>query len=401
MKILVLCTYPIGNPVHGGQLRVRNMVDTYLRAGHEVQVVGVLGSDQYPPEEGFVKFPGHEALVSVYPEPFLMEDYAISKLFAESQMWFERLVAKVSITPDVIEVVQPWLFGFCQRYVVQAGIRPAIVYSSQNVESSLKERIVRSYSGEKRALAVADSIHATEIATISGADGVICVSQSDLDWTRQYSDKPMLLAPNGVRPWAISDEGTSVAKKIVGENQYAIYCASAHPPNMTGFFEMFGGGFGSLAPDQSLVIAGGAGYAIAGDVRVHQSAKLAERVVVAGIVSQPCLEGLLDLAHCIVLPLTQGGGTNLKTAEALWSGRYVLATTVAMRGFEDFLGAPGVFVADDPSEFKKGLRHVMALAPLQLSEADRNKRKRVLWDECLSLLPSFVEQIEKEKNINE
>jgi hypothetical protein len=32
------------------------------------------------------------------------------------------------------------------------------------------------------------------------------------------------------------------------------------------------------------------------------------------------LEGLLDGAQCIVLPLTQGGGTNLKTAEALWSG---------------------------------------------------------------------------------
>ena len=42
---------------------------------------------------------------------------------------------------------------------------------------------------------------------------------------------------------------------------------------MTGFFEMFGGGFGSLAPDQSLVIAGAAGYVIASDVRLHQSAK--------------------------------------------------------------------------------------------------------------------------------
>jgi hypothetical protein len=376
------------------------MVDTYLRAGHEVQVVGVLGSDQYPPEEGFVKFPGHEALVSVYPEPFLMEDYAISKLFAESQIWFERLAAKVSIVPDVIEVVQPWLFGFCQRYVVQACIQPAIVYSSQNVESSLKERIVRSYSREKRALAVADSIHTAEVAAISGSDGVICVSQTDLDWSRQHSDKSMLLAPNGVKPWAVSDEGNTAAKTIVGGKQFSIYCASAHPPNMTGFFEMFGGGFGSLMPDQSLLIVGGAGPAIAGDVRVHQSAKLAERIVVAGIVSQSCLEGLLDLAHCVVLPLTQGGGTNLKTAEALWSGRYVLATTVAMRGFEDFLGAQGVFVADDPSDFKRALRHVMALAPLQLSDADCNKRKRVLWDESLSLLPSFIEQIEKEKNIN-
>ena len=36
-------------------------------------------------------------------------------------------------------------------------------------------------------------------------------------------------------------------------------------------------------------------------------------------------------AHALILPITQGGGTNLKTAEALWSGRRVVATPQAMR----------------------------------------------------------------------
>jgi glycosyltransferase involved in cell wall biosynthesis len=395
MKILVLCTYPIQNPAHGGQFRVRNMVDTYRRAGHEVQVVGVLGSDQYPPEDGFVEFPGQQVLSSVYSDPSLMEDYAISKLFADSQGWFERLAAKIKITPDVIEIVQPWLFGFCKRYMAQAGIRPAIVYSSQNIEFYLKEQIVRSYCGENFALIAADSIRSAELEVISGADAIVCVSQSDVEWTRQVSDKPILLAPNGVKPWKTSADGMEAAKAIVGERRFALYCASGHPPNVTGFFEILGGGFGSLTPDQSLVIAGGAGYAIAGDARVHQSAKLAERILVAGIISQPCLEGLLEMAHCIVLPLTQGGGTNLKTAEALWSGKYVIGTTVAMRGFEDFIGQNGVFVANDSSDFKRTLRQVMSLEPLQLSTTDREKRKRVLWDECLIALPSFAEKIEK------
>lgn len=395
MKILVLCTYPIQNPAHGGQLRVRNTVDTYRRAGHEVQVVGVLGSDQYPAEEGFVEFPGHEALVSVYPDNFLMEDYAISKLFSESTVWFERLASKIRISPDVIEVVQPWLFGFCKRYVSQTGIRPAIVYSSQNIEFSLKEKIVSSYSVEKREPGVAELIRATELAAISGADGIVCVSQNDLEWTSQVSDKPIVLAPNGVKPWKASEEGFETARGIVGEKRFALYCASAHPPNVTGFFEIFGGGFGSLTSDQSLVVAGGAGYAIAGDPHVHLSAKLAERIVVAGIVSQPCLEGLLEMAHCILLPLTEGGGTNLKTAEALWSGKYVVATTVAMRGFEDFIGQHGIFIADDSSQFKRTLRHVMSLEPLKMSDADREMRKRVLWDECLRALPSFADKIEK------
>lgn len=187
---------------------------------------------------------------------------------------------------------------------------------------------------------------------------------------------------------------------IIDSYAYALYCASAHPPNMTGFFDIFGGGFGSLKPDEKLIVAGGAGWAIAGDVRIHQSPKLAEKVVVAGLVSQSCLDGLLDGAHCIVLPLTQGGGTNLKTAEALWSGKYIVATTVAMRGFEDFIDDSAVFVADDPSEFKRNLRHVMGLEPLQLTPADCDKRKRVLWNECLKALPAFVERIAMETITN-
>ena len=155
---------------------------------------------------------------------------------------------------------------------------------------------------------------------------------------------------------------------------------------MTGFFELFGGGFGSLKPDEKLVVAGGASYAIAGDPRVHRSAKLAERTTVAGMVSQACLEGLLDQASCIVLPITQGGGTNLKTAEALWSGKHIVATTVAMRGFERFMQAPGLHLADDPASFKQALRRAMSAEPITLSKEEVSARQSVLWQSCLSPL---------------
>jgi glycosyltransferase involved in cell wall biosynthesis len=207
------------------------------------------------------------------------------------------------------------------------------------------------------------------------------------------------LAPNGVKPWQLTEDGRKESVTITNGYMYALYCASAHPPNMTGFFNMFSGGFGSLKPDEKLVVAGGAGPAIAGDVRVHQSAKLAERVVVAGLVSQSCLEGLLDGANCIVLPLTQGGGTNLKTAEALWSGKYVVATTVAMRGFERFVGAHGVFIADDPIAFKRTLRQVMGLPPLTLSPVDVEARRTVLWDCCLKPLSGLLASLAAEARV--
>ncbi|MFN5745923.1 MAG: glycosyltransferase [Methylococcaceae bacterium] len=397
MKILILCTYPIEEPTHGGQLRVRNIVDAYRSAGHDVQVAGVLGSEQYPKEEGFISFPGYETLASIYPDPFLMEDYAIGKLMVGDAEWFKKISEKIKITPDVIEVVQPWLSLFCERYISENGINPVVIYSSQNVEFILKEKIVSSYLGEVCGAKAREEILGCELAAIEMADAIIGVSKDDVTWLRQITNKPILLSPNGVRPWQASAQGVKSAKDIVQNKHYALYCASAHPPNVTGFFELFGGGFGSLNPDQAMVIAGAVGYWIAGDQRLHQSAKLAERIVVAGKVSQPCLEGLLEMAHTIVLPITQGGGTNLKTAEALWSGKYVVATTVAMRGFEEFIGDQGVFVANDASEFKKTIRHVMAMDPLQISDANREKRKRVLWADCLKDLPTFAERLLKEK----
>ena len=105
---------------------------------------------------------------------------------------------------------------------------------------------------------------------------------------------------------------------------------------------------------------------------------------------EQCLQGLLEIAHTVGLPITHGGGTNLKTAEALWAGKHVVATTTAFRGFESFRTSPGVLVADEPSKFLAALRTTMAQAPNNLPRAEREKRKSVLWTETLKPLISLV-----------
>lgn len=390
MNILVLCTYPIQSPTHGGQIRVRNIVDTYRAAGHTVQVAGVLGSDNYPAEPGFVRFPGAHHLAKYIPNPFLMEDYAISQLFCFDDVFYTKLAGLIKDKPDLVHIEQPWLFPFAKRYFTENPRSVKIVYGQHNVEWRLKQSILSSYLGEDAAQRGADLIKGVELQAISGADVIVCVSENDALWLRSQTDSPIVLAPNGVNSWTVSTNGVCTATSITGGYRYALYCASAHPPNMTGFFDLLGGGFGSLKPDEKLVIAGGAGWSIAGDERVHSSPKLAEKIVVAGVVSQPCLEGLLDAAHCIILPLTQGGGTNLKTAEALWSGKHIVATAVAMRGFESFIGASGVHLADDPISFKQVLRDVMSSPPLCLSKDEIEMRKVVLWESCLAPLHGMI-----------
>jgi glycosyltransferase involved in cell wall biosynthesis len=399
MNIIVLCTYPIKNPKHGGQLRVHSIVNRYRTAGHHVEVVGVLGSATYEDEPGFLEFPGMSRLATVIPNPFLMEDYAIGRLFVDDYRAYESLAASIRAKPDLVHVEQPWLFAFAHKYTKEYAPAAKIVYGSQNVEWRLKQDIVASYLSADIAQQDADLVKDIELAAIFGADAVICVSESDASWMRSLTKNPVVVASNGVRAWQSTVEGRKEAVTVARGFRYALYCASAHLPNITGFFEMLGGGFGSLKPDERLIVAGAAGYAIAGDVRVHHSAKLSERLVVAGVVSQPCLEGLLDGANCIVLPLTQGGGTNLKTAEALWAGKHIVATTVAMRGFERFIGARGVHLADDSATFKRALRVAMESEPLRLSEQEIDERRSVLWENCLDSLTVLIDNLTGKANV--
>jgi glycosyltransferase involved in cell wall biosynthesis len=64
------------------------------------------------------------------------------------------------------------------------------------------------------------------------------------------------------------------------------------------------------------------------------------------------LSRLINGCHVILLPIAYGGGTNLKTAEALTSGRPIVASQQAFRGFNKYTGEKLVSVVDRSLEFK-------------------------------------------------
>jgi len=330
-----------------------------------------------------------------------MEDYCIGELFYKNDIFYNKLKRKIDLNADIVQFEHPWLYRFIKRVMEEESWHPKLIYSSHNIEYKLKNDILKNYRTDNEAEIDSKLIYDLEIEAINNADGIICVSESDLNYINSHNHKNTILARNGVSDWIKNENQNNLAKIISKESKFALYCASGHPPNIAGFFNMFGGGFGSLTPDQNLIIAGGAGNAIAGNQKVHESAKLAEKIITAGIVPQETLWGLLNMAHCIVLPLTQGGGTNLKTAEALWSGKYILATSIAMRGFESFISEPGVFIEDDPANFKRTLRDIMGKTSLTLTEDNIKKRSSVLWKECLSGLPLFIEKLQRLENNND
>ena len=391
MKILTLSTYPIAMPRHGGQHRLRNIVDAYKAAGHQTQSIGVLGSITYPSEQGFLPSPTGSEMARHIANPFLMEDWAIGKIASVDDHFFSSLCAQIVEIPDLIHVEQPWLFAFAQRYVAERAGKPVkLLYGSQNIEHVLKRRIVGTYLGKSSAEECERLVLQCELEAVDGADMIGAVSTDDAAWLQKHTSCEVFVAANGVRDRPTTQEGIREANLVKGHFKNALYCASAHPPNVVGFFEMFGRGVGCLSPDQRLVVAGSAGPNIKSDARFSRAPGLAKHYLDVGEVSEECLQGLLHTAHVIVLPITQGGGTNLKTAEALWAGRRVVATPIAMRGFEHFEASPGVTVCAEALDFRHAIRAAMAEPPLELTNEDHLARRSLLWESTLMPLVNHV-----------
>lgn len=393
MKIVCLSTYPVSQPRHGGQQRLANIVQAYRDRGHDVRLAGVLGAAVYAPEAGFLPFPGEGRLSAYLDSPFLMEDWCIGRWAAGDDGGYAALAEQVGPAPDLLHVEQPWLFGFARRYALAQARRPRVVYGSQNQEHRLKAEIVTRFLGDTRARAAAERVLTCEHEALAAADAVAAVSADDARWCASLATAPVVLAPNGVADRALDRRCLPEVNAWTGGRPFALYCASGHPPNITGFYDLFGVGLGCLAPGHRLVVAGGAGPSILAAPAAAGTPGLARQLVATGEVSEATLSALLHAAHAVVLPVTQGAGTNLKTAEALWSGHAVVATSKAMRGFEAYLDAPGVACHDDPPAFRAALRDAMQRDPLKLTPGERERRRAVLWTSCLQPLVRAVEAL--------
>jgi hypothetical protein len=395
MNILILTTYPIRNPRSGGQHRVNNISQSLRNIGHRVENAGVLGSPGYGPEKGFVAYPGWNALRKYIENPLFMEDWAIGQLYSREQNYFNLLSSRISIVPDVIYCEHPWLFAFAEHYNRERlGGRARLVYGSANVEHLLKQSILAPHLSKAETEHAADLVKTCEVAALKAASLVVGVSEQDIAWCRRHTDAGTVLAQNGVPERVATRSSVAASNRITGHRKFALFCASAHPPNMEGFFHFMRPGIAGFAPVERLVVVGGAGCEIQKDTRFGSVAGLNDIYVDAGIVSEDCLGGLLETAHLVIAPINVGQGTNLKTAEALWSGKHVVASDAAMRGFEAFAGSEGVAVAGDPCAFRCAIRDGMARPPLQLSPPERTRRRTLLWDETLRGLADRIGRLQ-------
>ena len=308
----------------------------------------------------------------------------VSKELAGDLDFLTRDYSSESLVDSETELVvfeQPWLWSDIKRIKLKyPNIR--IVYSSQNVEWVLKHAIFERYLGNLDFDPIIQFIRNLEIEIAKNVDAILAVSAEDASWYEKYSGKKVTLAKNGTSFEQEEEIFTNAAA-----SNYGLVVGSAHPPNIEGVT--------TFLSDPDVWLPRGSMLKIVGSLVSPL------KPFWSGIVNrwgEPCVE-LIDSmqekelnqvianAKVILLPISYGGGTNLKTAEALASKSYVVGSKSAFRGFEEHSTLEGVFKVDNSMEFK--VRTIGCLNETK-SQAERRQLPELHWNISLAPMKSKI-----------
>lgn len=395
-KVLLLATYSIIEPRHGGQLRTRHIYEEYRNAGIDVDYLGIFPYGVYPQHaETDLQLPGDlgERVLEDYEQ--VVYDHVWGLHIADMPDARSKLINRLrSGNYNFVQVDLLYVWPLVRRCLDELGPsvrRPKLVYSSQNIEHEMKRQVLSQLGAPGPAIErYGREVLDLERDIVRRADVLFAVSEADRDYLNRMGERTdCILARNGASVSAIPDETTDHWRPILPKEPFAVFISSAHLPNAVGFFSLFGESLAFLPPDHPVVIAGGVTRVIEANASYMKWAAINDaRSMRFGIVDDIGIAALRRFAHVFVLPITAGGGSNIKTAEALLTGAYVLGTSTALRGYESYTSGPGVFVEDDPAAFRRRLLQLLQSDRLQLDPATLAARKNLLWDASLAPMPT-------------
>lgn len=407
--VLLLAPYPIRRPRHGGQLRASAMAVAYKTAGFAVRSVGFYQPDAYDEIDigpNDVPFPmdSRFRLYRGERSPWLAD--FLTGLFATSdERVFHKIALGFASNVQVIQIEQPWLYPLARKLQLEVPqCRGALlVFSTQNIEAPMKRDILRKLGGGLVSEQAIADIDALEQEAAQQSDLCLAVTAEDAEVLQRFGATKTYLAPNGISPWVAETESLEFWRARLPTQPWPIFIASAHPPNFTGFIAAVGDSLACIPPGSKLVVAGGVGPYLIKELSNARWRDLnLSRLLMLGILDDKDLAAVKSLAHAFLLPIGAGGGSNIKTAEALYSGRPVVCTSTALRGFEDYRALPEVTVADSPPAFQAAIRLVLGQTGRAETAADfRKVRKKLTWEACLSPVPGEVLRMLAERRYDE
>ena len=396
--MLVFSTYPVRAPRGGGAKRARAIVEAYGGRFSDVAHLAVFDprahaaaapTDVAVPQQvidGFARYPHSD-------------DVAIGHAIVDEPVVRDSVAAFLrDFQPDVIHLEQPFGWIGLGPLLRQLGQAPRIVFGSANVEAPLREAVLRdSRVSESEIARIVGEIRDLERELSRSCDLLAACTPADLEAHRAMGAERTVLAPNGMAPLRPTVESTAAWRSRLsgtGAKRTALFVGGAHQPNWIGLNELIGTGLGFMGADERLVVAGGIGEHLRNWFKARpmeiETATFPLRGIGLGELDEVDLQGLIAAVDVILLPISVGGGSNLKTAEAILADKPVVATSVALRGFEWFADFPNVRVADSRHDFQQAMVAAFRAEPVPRTAAQRAQAQTVTWEQCLAALVEAV-----------
>lgn len=357
MKILQIPYYPIRHPISGGQRRTANLRGLLSDLGHRVTTMAISPhrGDGEAEEDDIVLSLEQHAWVFRVPHHFELR-------LAQAASFSEPLCRRIEGAfrredPDLVWLEHPFLWSLLEDYIAAEAL--PVIYSSHNVEWKMKQELLA-------VTRIFDPLAVHEIKDLEEdlarrAQAIVCCSEDDGSYYRSLSARTVMVIPNGADVPSVADEaGAFHSIRSYCSDAFAVptfcYVSSYHEPNWQGFVELVLEPLSSREPVDPMVI-----LLIGGIGRFYRSRRggqtLPEGIKVATITdaSEDVKNLSLLKSDAVLLPIRVGGGTNLKTAEALLSGKAIIATSRAFRGFEEYMRHDLVSIADGAEAFRDAM----------------------------------------------
>jgi hypothetical protein len=398
-KILIIGSYPIKEARHGGQKRLEAIVDNYKSFIKEVKFTAVFHKATYPIFSLDDICLGQKSILDeVDNDPqyyeLIIGDAPNRDIHARSYM--AKLL--LEYRPDILHIEQPYLYSGMKVLLDELNIHPFLIFGSENIEAPLKDQILKdsNYDQTKRT-DIVSKVDAVERSFTKDASLVIAVSNSDEQAHKSMGARHCIVAPNGISKSKssrkMSQYWTSY-KKTAGVSKIVTFIGSGHPPNYKGFLELVGSDSSFLRNKNRIIIAGGVGeYFKITFKKTKENSLFWKKIDAVGFLDEGQLSGLIDTSDVIILPITSGGGSNLKTAEAILSGKKIVATSFAFRGFEYYLSLPNIYIADTPETFRQAINDALESLYVERKPKEIALAERVEWSNSLSSIKPAVQYL--------
>lgn len=389
MRILILGPWAVARARHGGQIRAASIIDAYTERGHDVMFMGVYDPTNVPlADTGLHDVPIDSTVMAYIGQSGKPWEISLWQAFADvpaSYSVFETAVRK--FRPDVVQFEEPYLWPVVKMLRDRGELAQArLVHSSYNFETVYRRVLARISGNTNRE--ILEHVANQEIEIARECDLVLTVSDDDANSFRSLGTRHVVVARNGSRRIEPTQQALAAVDAYLGDAGFALFVSSAHPPNAEGLLE-FTKAMRDRLPGK-LVICGAVYKLLDSAQKTHRIIQDAE---IMGMVGPDVLAALLARASVILLPKTSGGGSNLKTSEALLANRPVVASSLAFAGFEGWRALSGVEIADEPSLFWQSVTRKLASSPASYSTQLDARREELLWSACLAPMIDSVEKV--------